>query len=113
MNQAQLIILGLKVSVLCVDASTLTFVVIYSKLAPWWKSDIGKTLVYKDIMLLLAFIPLTLSLFFNLSRLTSNIVAWIDIIDFLGISAIMTWRCAIWIRTKRNRGGEPQHEPSL
>lgn len=103
MSQEQVIILLFQISTMAVVLSTLAFIIIYTKLAPWWKSDIGKTLVYKDIMLLLAFIPTTLSLFFHFSRLTSNVAAYIDIGTFFGIAAIMVWRIKIWVATHRQK----------
>lgn len=103
MSQAELIILMFKISLIAVIISTLAFIIIYTKLAPWWKSSIGRTLVLKDIMLLMAFIPSTLSLFFHFSRLTSNVAAYIDIGTFFGIAAIMVWRIKIWVATHRQK----------
>ena len=39
-----------------------------------------------------------LSFFFHFSRLTSYIAAWVDFGLFALIGAVMTWRCAVWIR---------------
>lgn len=101
MTQDQLLLLLFKVSTVSVELATLAFILTYTKLAPWWRSIIGRTIVWKDIALLLAFIPTTLSLFLQFSRLSSRIAAWIDIADFFVIAGIMLWRIRIWIRTHK------------
>jgi hypothetical protein len=101
MTQVQLILLGYKISTIAVIASTLAFIAVYTRLAPWWKSPIGRTIVWKDIALVMAFLPVALSLFFHFNRLTSTLSAWIDIADFVVITVIMVIRCKVWITTHK------------
>jgi hypothetical protein len=108
-GQDRLILLLLKV-VLCADvAATLAFIGDYSRLTRWkWvRNPIGRTIVVKDILLVLAFTPSLLSLFVNFSRLTSHIAAWTDIGLFAGIAVTMCWRIAVFERIGR-RGGLPR-----
>lgn len=101
MTQDHLLLLLFRISTIAVDVCTLAFIITYTKLAPWWKSVIGRTIVWKDIALLMAFIPATLSLFFEFNRFSSRVSSWIDIADFFAIAGIMLWRIRIWIRTHR------------
>jgi hypothetical protein len=98
MSQDQLIILLFKIILLIDEAAVLTFTGIYTALAPWWKTVIGRTIMRLDILLGLALIPTTLSLFFQFSRLTSHIAAWVDIGIFILIAAELFWRSATWVR---------------
>lgn len=98
MNQPQTIIDFLRVAVFAVEFSVLLFIVQYTRLAPWWKDQIGRTIVLKDILLFLALIPTTLTLFFNFSRLDSTVSAWIDIGIFFLIAVVMIWRTIVWQR---------------
>lgn len=108
MSQVQLLLLAYKITTVAVIASTVSFVLVYTKLAPWWRSAIGRTIVWKDIVLVMAFLPVTMSLFFHFSRLTSLVASWIDIADFVAITVIMVIRCRIWIRTYAD--GQPEIE---
>lgn len=109
MSQDQLIILLFKVSTISIIVSALGFVLLYTKLAPWWKSPIGRTLVWKDILLILALVPSTISFFFSFNRLTSHIAAWFDIGVFFLISAVMLTRSRIWYAIHRD--GRSKEEP--
>ena len=100
MNQ-QLLLLAYKITTITVVVSTLCFIGVYTKLAPWWRSPIGRTIVWKDIALVMAFLPVVFSLFLKFNRLTSQIAAWIDVSDFAAITLIMIVRCQVWIRTHK------------
>jgi hypothetical protein len=109
-SQDQVIVLAFKV----VEAASLVtiaaFVICYSFWAPWWKNPIGRTIVAKDIALILVLIPSILSIFFSFSRLTSHIAAWFDLASFGAIPVIMTWRTVAWRRIHKAgrlpQGGE-------
>ena|SRR6185437_2005961 len=106
MNQEALIILFFKISIISVIVSAVGFILLYTKLAPWWKSPIGRTLVWKDILLVLALIPSALSLFLKFNRLTSTVAAWFDVGDFFLISAVLVARCKVWVNIHR-KGKDP------
>lgn len=98
MSQEQLLVLLLKIVLVADVAALAVFVAVYTKLAPWWRSPIGRTLVIKDVLLVLAFTPTILSLFFRFSRLTSLAAAWVDVGLFALIAAVVAWRTVIWWR---------------
>ena len=110
MSQDALIILLFKVVLVADLLSVFAFLVTYTALAKWWTHVIGRTIVIKGILLGLALLPSTLSLFFKFNRLTSHVSAWIDISLFGLIAVVMAWRCVTWV--KIHRKGERDAEES-
>jgi uncharacterized membrane protein len=108
MSQDEVIILVFKIILLTNIASIFAFVGIYTKLAPWWRDVIGRSIVFLDVLLGAAFIPSAISLFWQLNRLTSHIVAWIDIGIFTLIAGGMISRCVTWIRIHRKEDEDPK-----
>lgn len=90
-----MIILLYRVALLADLAGIAAFILAYTKLAPWWKDPIGRTIVIKDILLFLVMIPTMLSLFLSFNRLTSQIAAWVDLALLGAIGPVMLWR--IWV----------------
>lgn len=90
------VLLLFKIVLIADLVSLVTFVAVYTKLAPWWRSPVGQTLVIKDILLGLALMPSILSLFFQFSRLTSQVAAWFDIGLFALIALVVAWRTVVW-----------------
>lgn len=103
MSQDQWIILLLKIGCIAGFISLTGWVVIYTRLAKWWKNPIGRTLVSKTLLVAGLLVPTTLSLFFNLNRLTSHIAAWADVILIGAITPVMTWRSIIWLKVGKGR----------
>lgn len=101
MSQDEIIVLLFKIVLLSNLAAIFAFVMIYTALAPWWRNVIGRSIVTLDILLGMAFLPSTISLFWQFNRLTSYIAAWMDIGIFTLIAAGMTWRCVMWVRIHR------------
>lgn len=113
MSQDQIIILLFKIVLLTNIAAILAFVGIYTKFAPWWKNVIGRSIVILDLLLGAAFIPSVISLFWSLNRLTSHIIAWIDIGIFALIAGAMATRCITWVRIhKKEKSPEETTEES-
>lgn len=102
MSQDDLILLFFKISTISIIVSALAFIITYTRLAPWWKSVIGRTLVWKDLLLILALVPTALSFFIHLSPAWQRVAAWSDIGDFFLITAVLLNRCKIWVRIHRN-----------
>ena len=105
MTQAQAIILCLKIVEISGLVTISAFIACYSIWAAWWRDAIGRTIVIKDLLLILAFIPTTLSVFLQFSRLTSNIAAWTDIAVIGLISPVMCWRIWVWWHIHKSGGG--------
>lgn len=108
MTQDQWIILWLKVAELAAIASIAGFTACYSWWAPWWRNQIGRTIVVKDLLLIVALLPASLSLFFHFSRLTSRVAAWADIAMIGLIAPVMIWR--VWVFRKLHRDGERKRD---
>ena len=98
MTQDQTIILLYRIAEFFAIGSIILFVAVYWRLAPWWRNPIGRTIVVKDLALLLALIPGVLSLFFDFNRVTSRIAAWFDLVCIVSIGVIMLWRTVVWIK---------------
>ena len=107
MTQDQWITLCFKVIEVASVAAIAVFVAYYTRVAKWWSNPIGRTIVVKDIALILVLIPSILSIFFSFNRLTSHIAAWFDIGSFALVPVIMVWRTIVWHRIHREgtRGG--------
>lgn len=97
--------LALRIVLISGVVSIAVFVGQYTRLAPWWRSPVGRTIVVKDILLVLVFIPSILSLFFQFSRFTLTVAAWIDVVLLGLVTPVMLWRAWIWERIHRH-GGE-------
>jgi hypothetical protein len=103
-SQDQAIVLCLKIVEVSGLVTITAFITCYSRWASWIHNAIGRTIVIKDLLLVVAFIPSLLSLFLNFNRLTSHIAAWIDI-SMLGlISPVMIWR--IFVFRSIHRSGQ-------
>lgn len=105
MSQDGLLLLLLKVVLLAGAASTTAFIARYHQMTRGavWHDELGKTIVIKDILLVLMLLPTILSLFFSFSRLTSHIAAWTDIVLFGLLTPVMLWRLAVWQRIHNGR----------
>lgn len=103
-----MILLLFRIVIIADLVAILAFISVYTRLAPWWRNPIGRTLVIKDILLVLILIPSVLSLFFQLNRFDSRITGWVDI-ALLGLLApVMLWRSAVWMKIHRQKQGGPE-----
>lgn len=107
MSQEQWIVLCFKVVEVASVVTIAAFIACYSLWAKWRSSAIGRTIVYKDIALILVLLPSILSIFINFNRLTSHIAAWFDVGSFALVPAIMVWRIAVFRQIHR-AGEYPQ-----
>ena len=116
MTQEQVIILCLKVGLVAGFASIAVWVAVYSRLAAWWTSPLGRTLVIEALLIAGLFVPQILSLFFNLNRLDSRIAAWADVILIGAVTPVMAWRTAVFLRlgpSPRRKSRKPDQGGSL
>ena len=104
MKQDDLLILLFKI-VLVADLVTLAvFIADYTRLTRWgaWRNAIGRTILWKDVLLGAALAPSALSLFLHFNRLTSRIAGWVDVALFAAIAVAMVWRIAVFEKIHRN-----------
>lgn len=102
MTQEQWLIFGFKVVTIAAVLSLTAWIVIYTRIAAWWRNPIGQTLVAKTALIALLLVPTILSLFFHLNRLTSYVAGWVDVALIGLITPVMIWRSAVWIQIHRN-----------
>lgn len=95
-TQAQYLVFTYKLVVSIAFVASAAFVAQYTSYAPWWKDSIGKRIVYETIAIMLLLMPLILSLFFNLSRLTSEFIAWYDVSMLAVVAGIVIWGIVVW-----------------
>lgn len=107
MTQTQWIVLAFKAVLLSGIASLILWIGIYTRLARWWASPIGRTLVIKTMLITLMFIPTTLAMFFHFSAFGSLVAGWADV-GLVGlVTPVMIWRSAVWLRIRREgRAGQ-------
>jgi hypothetical protein len=105
MSQDQFILSAFKVVEVASVVTIAAFIACYSKWAAWWSNPIGRTIVYKDIALVLVLLPSILSLFLHFNRLTSHIAAWFDLGAFALVPVIMCWRIVVFRKFHRDGNG--------
>ena len=93
-----LLILAFKAGLICGFVSLVTWIGVYTWLAPWWRNPIGRTLVSKAVLIAALFVPSILALFFDLSAFTSIVVGWIDAALIWLVTPVMIWRIIVWLR---------------
>ena len=118
MSQAQWIILLFKIALIADAIAIVVFVVDYTRLAPWWRNPIGRTIVSKDCLL---FIPIFLAsrdfvmaakaLGASDSRILAreifpNILP--TIVSFGLIAPVMLWRTVVFELIHRQRQDDPE-----
>jgi hypothetical protein len=91
-------LLLLKIGVISGFVTLVAWIVVYSRLAAWWRNAIGRTLVAKTALIAALMVPFALSLFFHLNRLNSRVVGWVDTSLILAITPVMIWRIAVWLK---------------
>jgi hypothetical protein len=94
-------LLAFKIGNLLGLAGVLQWIIIYTRLEPWWRSSIGRTLVMLASMVLAQQMIFALSLFLDFNRLTSQVASWVYIIIVYLIGIGMFHRSIIWIRAAR------------
>jgi uncharacterized BrkB/YihY/UPF0761 family membrane protein len=97
-SQEDAIVLAFKVVEVASVVTIAAFIACYSRWAPWHRNPIGRTIVLKDVALMLVLIPSILSIFINFNRLTSHIAAWFDVGSFALVPIIMVWRIFVFRR---------------
>jgi hypothetical protein len=104
-----LLILLTKIALIADMVAIIAFVADYSRLAPWWANPVGRTIVMKDLFLLVVISLIVMSVFFQFSRLTSQVAAWVEVTALGGMALAMLWRILVFERIHRN-GSRPEDE---
>lgn len=109
MTQQQWVILALKIVTVSGFIALVSWIVVYSRIQPWWKDAIGRTLVTKTLLIAALLVPTSLSLFFHLTRTTSELVGWVDVVLLGAVTPVMWWRTAVWLRVAKKWNHNGQH----
>jgi len=88
--------------------SVLQWIMVYSVLEPWWRRDnaVGHSLVLFAGFAIVTPVLFILSLLFNLSRATSQGLAYVEIVLLFSYGPAMAWRSRVWIKTSRRERGQ-------
>ena len=80
------------------------WIAVYTWLEPWWKrgNQIGHSLVLLALLAMATPVLFILALFFDISRFTSQTLAWIEVGVFTVTFLAMGWRSVIWVKTARS-----------
>jgi hypothetical protein len=92
---------ALKAACICGFVSLIGWILLYTRLAPWWRNPIGRTLVAKTLLVACLLVPSTLALYFP--TLNHVLVSWLDLVLIGLITPVMIWRSAVWIRLYQAR----------
>jgi len=107
MTQDQVMLLLLKAGIVAGIASVLTWIIVYGRLQPWWRDQIGLSLVTMKVIVTGQLCFLGLAVFLHLSRLDNRLIGWAYTVFTLAITPVMVWRTVVWIRASR----EPPEGP--
>lgn len=102
---------GLKYTSITAAAALLQWVLVYTCLEPWWKSRIGRSLVANALLAATTPLVFILALWFNISRLTSQVLGWIEVGVFVFTTLLLSWRSVIWVRASRGKLLPPPPPP--
>jgi hypothetical protein len=119
LTQQDAIILCLKIGLIAGFASIAFWVAVYSRLTRGgaWRNTIGLSLIIEALLIAGLFVPQVLSLFFQLNRLDSRIVAWTDVTLIGLVSPVMAWRTVAFLRMgpsperKHREAGRTETQP--
>lgn len=104
MTQDQWMVVVAKIAIVADTVTLIAFIAQYSAYAKWWRNTIGRTIVYKDILLVQFFSLFILSLFFHLNRFTSRLIAWYQISLLIETALVMVWRMFAFWKIHRGKG---------
>src|SRR5262245_28845342 len=79
------------------------WIAVYTWLEPWWRRDnqIGHSLVLLAAFAMVTPVLFILSLLLDVNRVTSQVLAWTEIVLLFSYAPAMGWRTYIWIKASR------------
>lgn len=96
-------------------AAVIAFVFQYTFTSPWWKDQVGITIVIKDACLLGILVPASINYVWP-GTISATTMLWLDLIVVWTATASMIWRCVVWFHIRRpwpfhRDPGESDEEP--
>ena len=101
MTQARLIADATQDIVTLAFFASVAFIVVYSLLASWWHSSIGRALIMMDASLSLALAPSVLHQLTGITIVASKGFAWYYLVSISLVAASTMWRTWIVYRAQR------------
>jgi ABC-type branched-subunit amino acid transport system permease subunit len=102
-TQAQLIADATQDVVLAAFIASLAFIAVYTVMAPWWRSPIGRALIMLDASLALTLAPSSLHQVTGITITASLGFAWYYLVSLTMVAASTIWRTWIIYRAQRPR----------
>lgn len=101
MNPRLHLIMSLQVGVVVATfCCSVAFVVLYTVVARWWQSPLGRNLVAFDSALSLTLLPSVLHHAFGISSSLSEPFAWFTLAAFATVPCVIVWRAVILLRAQ-------------
>lgn len=101
MTQAQFVAEATRVAVIAAFLASLLFIAVYTALASWWRTPIGRALVAMDGSLALALAPSAAHFLLGLTISASPGFAWYFLGSLTLVAASTIWRTWIIYRAQR------------
>lgn len=90
--------------------ASIGFIVLYTILAPWWRSPLGRNLVAFDAALSLTLLPSVVHHTFGVNSALSPAFAWFTVGAFAAVPLVIVWRA--WILLRVQVGWQDDTEPA-
>jgi len=90
--------------------ASIGFIVLYTVLAKWWLSPLGRNLVAFDSALSLTLLPSVVHHTFGVSSALSPAFAWFNVGAFAAVPLVIVWRA--WILLRVQVGWQDDTEPA-
>jgi hypothetical protein len=74
------------------------FVIVYTAVAPWWRTPMGRNIVSLDLVTALALLPSALHWIFSITVYFSEWYAWFSYSAVGLVPVVIAWRAVILVR---------------
>ena len=112
MTQAQFVADATRDVVVAAFLASVLFVVVYTAMAPWWRTSIGRALVAMDAGLALTLAPSSLHMIFGLTVTASAGFGWYYLASLPLVAGSTLWRTWIIYRAQRPRRVKADLDPA-
>lgn len=85
--------------------AAVAFIALYSAIAPWWRSPLGRNLVALDASISLTLLPSVLHHALGVSSADTPAFAWFTVLAFGFVPVVIVWRAWILCRIQFRRPG--------
>jgi hypothetical protein len=85
--------------------AAVAFIALYSAIAPWWRSPLGRNLVALDGSISLTLLPSVVHHTLGVSSADSAFFAWFSVVAFGLVPCVIVWRAYILLRIQFGAAG--------